>query len=145
MLCWMKVVDPLAKNILTPLATKASAFATDAAIQRKMRGRGVVRGEKRVTLFISNGDMDDIIRIRKSLENLCVLIDVVSKTVQQEIKRREDRFLGMLLENLVASTLGNMLTGKIIMGTGKGVVRAGRGYNNTDKQYLDYQLFQLQN
>ena len=134
----MKVVNPLAKNILTPLATMASAFATDAAIQRKMRGWRVVRAEKRVTLFISNGDMDDIIRIRKSLENLCVLIDGVSKTVKQEIKRREDRFLGMLLETLVASTLGNMLTGKVIMGTGKSVVRAGRGYNDTDKQFLDY-------
>ena len=63
----------------------------------------------------------DIIRIIKSLKNSEILIDRVSATVKHEIKR----FLGMLLETLGASILGNMLTGK-------GVVGAARGYNNMD-------------
>ena len=38
----MKVAVPLAKNVLTPLATLASASAIDPAIQRKIRGRGAI-------------------------------------------------------------------------------------------------------
>ena len=48
-----------------------------------------------------------------------VLIYRVSETVKHEIKRQEDKFLGMLSETLGASMLGNMLTGKR-------VTRAGR-------------------
>ena len=66
--------------------------------------------------------MDDIIRIIKSPENLGVLLDGVSEAVKYEIKRPEDRFLGMLLGTLGASMLGNKLTRK-------GVVKAGSGYN----------------
>ena len=43
------------------LATMASASVIDGAIQRKMHGRGVVRGGKRVILDISNEDMNDLI------------------------------------------------------------------------------------
>ena len=38
------------------------------------------------TLCISNEDMDDIIKIMKSLENWCVLIDGVTETVKYEMK-----------------------------------------------------------
>ena len=88
-----------------------------------MRGRGVVRAEKEIPLVISNEDMDDIIRILKSLENSVVLIGGVSETVKCQIKKQEGGFLGMLLGTLGASMLGNMLTEK-------GPVRAGRGYND---------------
>ena len=47
----------------------ASASMIDGANQRKIRGRGIVRAEREITLVISNEDMDDIIRIIKSLEN----------------------------------------------------------------------------
>ena len=46
----MKVAAPLAKNVLTPLATMASVSAIDGAIQRKMLGRDVVRAGKGITL-----------------------------------------------------------------------------------------------
>ena len=36
--------------------------------KRKMRGKGAVRAGKRFTLFISNKDMNDVIKILKSLE-----------------------------------------------------------------------------
>ena len=72
---------PLAKNVLEPLATMASASAIDDAIQRKMRGRDVVRIEKGTRLAILN---EDIIRIIKSLENSGILIDRV--TIKHDIK-----------------------------------------------------------
>ena len=58
-----------------------------------MRGRGVASAGKEITLVILNDDMDDIIRIIKSLKNSGVLIDGVSKTVKRKIKRQEGGFL----------------------------------------------------
>ena len=36
--------------------------------ERKISGKGAVKVEKKFTLFISNKDMNDIIKITKSLE-----------------------------------------------------------------------------
>ena len=46
----MKVAVPVAKTVLAPLATMASASAIDGTMQRKMRERIVVRVGKRITL-----------------------------------------------------------------------------------------------
>ena len=40
---------------------------------------------------ISNEDMNDIIKIVKSLEDSCVLIDGVTETVRHEIKKKRRR------------------------------------------------------
>ena len=61
----MKVDVPLAKNVLALLATIASTFAIDDAVQRKTRGRGSVKTGKGINLVISNEDMNDNIRIIK--------------------------------------------------------------------------------
>ena len=50
-----------------------------------------VRAEKRFPLFISNQDMNDIIKIINSLEYLDALI------VKSEMKKQEGGFLGALL------------------------------------------------
>ena len=68
--------------------------------QGKMRERGVARVGKRITLVISNGYIDNIIKAIKSLENLDVLTDGVRETVKHKIKRQEDRFISMLLGTL---------------------------------------------
>ena len=81
-----------------------SASAIDGGIQRKTRGREArainraraVRVGKGTTLVISNGDMNDIIRTIKSLKNVGVLIDVVSVTVNHEIKRQVEGFLNTI-------------------------------------------------
>ena len=41
--------------------------------------------------------MTDTIKITKSLEDLNVLIDGITETVEQEIKKQEVRFLSALL------------------------------------------------
>ena len=58
------------KDILEILATMVSASVLDGAIQRKICRQEVVRATKRITLIISNEDINDIIRIIKSLKIL---------------------------------------------------------------------------
>ena len=84
----MKVAVPLAKNVLAPLATMASASQIDRAIQRKMSGRRAVRSGKGITLVILNEDMDDVISIVKSVENSDLLINGVSETVKHKIENK---------------------------------------------------------
>ena len=80
-----------------------------------MRGKGVVRAGKGVTLVILNEDMNDIIRIIKLLENLGELTDGVRETVKLDIEKQEGGFLTMLFWTLAASMLGNMLTEKVVL------------------------------
>ena len=47
-----------------------------------MRGKGSVRAGKGFTLSISNEDLNDIIKVIKSLEDSDVLIDGVTETVK---------------------------------------------------------------
>ena len=60
--------------------------------ERKISGKGAVIAGKRFTLFISHEDMNDIIKIIKSLD-LGVLIDRVTETVKHEIKNKKVDFL----------------------------------------------------
>ena len=82
-------------------------------------------GSGTTTLIISNDEMNDIIKIVKSLENSGVLLKGVSEIIQHEAKEQRGGFLSMLLGILGASLLGNLLTG------GKGVIRAGEGIKKT--------------
>ena len=56
------LLKPLAKSLLIPLGLTAAASATDAVIQKKIFGSGIT------TLIISNKEMNDIMKIIKSLE-----------------------------------------------------------------------------
>ena len=73
--------------------------------------------------------MEDMIKIIKSLEDSGLLLEGVTKTVQNEVKEQKGGFLSMLLGTLGASLLGNLLTGREIYraGKGKGIKRAGKG------------------
>ena len=121
----MKVVVPLDKNVLTLLATMESAFAIDSAIQRNKCSKSRKRNHFSKLEWRFGWDYKKI----ESLENLGLLIDGVRKTLKNEIKKQEGRFLGMLLGTLKASVLGNMLTGKGVMRAGKGIIRVGTGPN----------------
>ena len=74
------------------------------------------------TLINSNDEMDDILKIAKSLENSGVLLKGVSETIQHEAKEQRRGFLSMLLGTLGASLLGDVLSKSL---SGKGVIRAG--------------------
>ena len=101
------VLTPLAKSVLIPLGLTAAAAAADAGIHKKILGSG-----GHTTLIISNKDMDDLIKIVKSLEGSCLLLKGVTESVQNEVKEQKGGFLRMLLGTLGASLLGNLLAGK---------------------------------
>ena len=87
------------------------------------------------TLIVSNDEMDDILKIVKSLEDSGVLLKGVSESIQNEAKEQKGGFLSMLLGTLGASLLGNLLTkklsGKGVIRAGKGAIRAGYGYKRS--------------
>ena len=79
------------------------------------------------TLILSNKDMDDLIKIVKSLEGSGLLLKGITESFQNEIKEQKGGFFSMLLGILGASLLGNLLTGKGVNKKGNGIHRAGEG------------------
>ena len=93
----MKVAMSLAKNVLAPLELTAAMSAIDGSTKKKMLGSGTT------TLIISNDEMDDILKIVKSLEDSDILLKGVSETIQHEAKEQRGGFLSMLLGTLLFS------------------------------------------
>ena len=116
------IITPLAKSVLIPLELTAAASAADAGIHKKILGSG-----NNTTLIISNKDIDDLIKIIKSLEDSGLLLKGVTESVQNVVKEQKGGLLSMLLGTLGASLLGNLLTGKGIRRAGEGIVRAREG------------------
>ena len=94
------VIKPLAKSVLIPLGLMAATSAADAGIHKKILGSG---HNNNTTLIISNDEMDDILKIVKSLEDSGVFLKGVSETIQPEAKEQRGGFLGILLSTLGAS------------------------------------------
>ena len=117
------VIKPLVKSVLIPLGLTKVASAADAGIRKIILTLG------NATLIISNNEMKDIIKIVKSLGDSGLLLEEVTKTVQNEVKEQKGGFLSMLLGALDASLLGNLLRWKWIYraGKGKGINRVGEG------------------
>ena len=65
------------------------------------------------TLIISNEEMEDIMKIVKSLEDSGILIKCVSEKIKNEAKEQKGGFLRMLLGTLSANILGNLLKVKV--------------------------------
>ena len=118
------VIKPLAKSVLIPLGlTAAAAAAADAGIHKK-----ILRSEN-TTLTVSNNDMEDLIKIVKSLEDSGLLLKEVTESVQNKVKEQKGGFLSALLGTLGASLLRNLLARKGINRAGEGIVRAGEGHS----------------
>ena len=121
------VIKSLAKSVLIPLGLTAAASAADAGIYKKILGPG----HNNTTLIISNDEIDDILKIVKSLENSGVLLKGVSETIVNEAKEQRGGFLSMFLGTLGASLLGDILSkglsGKGVIRAGEGIIRAGYG------------------
>ena len=105
------VLKTLAKSVLITLGLTAAASATDAAIHKKMLGLDTT------TLIISNEEMNDMIKLIKFPEESGLSIKSLSETIKNETKEQKGQFLSILLGTLIASLLGNLLTGK-------GIIRA---------------------
>ena len=59
------VIKPLPKSVLIPLGLTAAASAADEGIHKKILGSG----NNTTTLIISNDEMEEIVKIVKSVED----------------------------------------------------------------------------
>ena len=87
-----------------------------------------MRAGKRFTIFISNEDMNDIIKIIISLQDSDVLIDGITETVKYEIK---SGIFGALLAPLAPSIVQLVISSVVKGKSRREVRRAGRGFMNT--------------
>ena len=76
---------------------------------------------KQTTLIVSNEEMNNIMKIVKSLEESSLLIKGIRETNKNEAIKHKGRFLSMLVSALGATLLGNLLTGK-------GTIRADQDF-----------------
>ena len=73
------VITPLAKTVLIPLGLTAAVSVADAGTHKKILGSG-----GHTTLIISNKDMEDLIKIVKSLEDSGLLLKGVIESIQMK-------------------------------------------------------------
>ena len=71
--------------------------------------------------------MEDIIKTVKSLEDSGLLLNGVTETVQNEVKKQKRGLLSILLGTLGASLLGNIVSGQEVNKKGHGINRASKG------------------
>ena len=106
----------LLRNIALNLALNAMN-----EFERRVSRKGVVKAGKGFTLFISNEDnedMDNVIKIVKSLEDSGILIDGVTEAVKHELKKQEGGFLGALLAPLDVSMVQPVISSVVKNVTG---------------------------
>ena len=136
------VIQPLAKSVLIALELIAAASAADTGTHKKMLGSGRRHSSSSAlhnnatTLIISNNEMEDIIKIVKSLEDSALLLKGVTETIHNEVKEQKEKLLSMLLGTLAASLLGNILPCRGIYRAGKGIVRASYGNKKGQKNNI---------
>ena len=120
------MIKPLPKSVFLPLGLMQQHLQQMQEYIKKILGSGQ---NNMKTLIISNNEMEDIIKIVKSLEDSGLLLKGVSETVQNEVKEQKGGFLSMLLGTLGASLLGNTLTVQVVIpkSQGRGINRAGKG------------------
>ena len=112
---------PLLKSVIKPLGMlglTAAASAADAAIHKK-----VFRTGNYTTLIISNDDLNDLLKVIKSLGNSGILLDGITETVKYEVKEQKDGFSSTLLSVVGSALLSSMLSGKGVIRAGEGTIR----------------------
>ena len=82
------VIQPLAKSVLIPLRLTAAASAADAGMHKKVLGSG-----HNQTLIISNDEMEDILKIVKSLEDSRLLLEGSVKQLKTKLTNKNEDFL----------------------------------------------------
>ena len=86
----INIAIPLARDNWSWLVSNLTSNAINK-YERLVSGKGAVRTGKWFTLFISNEDVNYIIKIIKSLECSGILIDGVTETVKHEMKKTRMR------------------------------------------------------
>ena len=82
--------------------------------------KSVIKPLDMLGLTAADGNMQDLLKIVKSLEDSGILLDGITETVKNEVKEQKGGFLSMLLGTLGASWLGDLLTKNL---SGRGVAR----------------------
>ena len=82
------------------------------------------------TLIISNEEMNDTIKIKKSLEESGFLTKRISKTTKNEAKEQKGGLLSTLLGTQGASLIGNLLTGKAAITADEGTAKTTSTLND---------------
>ena len=77
------VFTPLAKNVLLPFGLTVGISAADATIQMKIYRSGTA------ALLIFNEEIEDMMKIVKSLEGSGLLIKGISETIKSETKEQK--------------------------------------------------------
>ena len=90
------VIKPFDKSVLISLGLTASAPAADPGTHKKTLGSGhpplsSSSYNNTTTLIISNNEMEDTIKIVKSLESSGLLLKGVTETVQNKARKQERR------------------------------------------------------
>ena len=84
LLLMKSVIQPLATSILIPLRLTVAAYAADVGIHKKILGPSHI-----TTLIISNDEMEDVLKIGKSLEDSGLILEAVSQTIKNEAKQQK--------------------------------------------------------
>ena len=117
---------PLLKSVIKPLGMlglTAAASATDAAIHKKVLGTG-----NHTTLIFSNDDLNDLLKAIKSLENSGILLDGITETVKNKVKKQKGGFLSTLFSVVGLALLSSMFSGKGVIRAVEGTIRVGYGF-----------------
>ena len=83
---------PLARDDLSELVSNLETNAINK-LKRKISGKRAVRTGQGFTLFIMNEEINDIIKIIKSLEYSNILIDDITEIIKHETKSKKEDFL----------------------------------------------------
>ena len=98
---------------MVPLVLTAAASTTDAVTQKKIFGlrRPLELAPGTAAQIISDKEMEDVMKLVKSLEELSLLIKGVTKTFKSKAKEKR-WFCCIFLGTLATNILVNRLTGK---------------------------------
>ena len=118
----MSLLKPLAKSVLVLLVLNTVDSAKDTAIHEEILGSGTT------TLILPNEDLNDIIKIVKSIEESGLPIKGISKTVENKVKEQKRGFLDMLAAKLASHLLGNVASDEGVIRAHNGTFRAGQDF-----------------
>ena len=125
------VLKPLAKGVLIPLGLTGVTSATDVAIHKNMfvSRNPLNLAFRSTTLIFSNEEMNDIIKIVKSLEEYGLFIKGATETIKYKAKEQIlKQFSPSLLETLLTRNRvkKSKIPGQGVMRAGKELIRAGQ-------------------